>query len=173
MTVTSFNDLFIFELSDIYNAEKQLLKALPKMAEAATDAKLKEAFKSHLRETEGQVERIERAVQAEALELKRETCEAMKGLIKEGEEAIDEIEAGPLLDAALIVAAQKVEHYEIAGYGSLIELAKTLGYKRAVELLSETLAEEKGADEKLNTIALTAVNQTAALETGNKTGARV
>lgn len=164
MSVKSFEDLFIFELSDIYNAEKQLTRALPKMAAAATDEALKEAFTSHLKETEGQIERIERAVKAEGIKLKSETCEAMKGLIKEGDEAVSEIEAGPLLDAALIVAAQKVEHYEIASYGSLIELARQLGYKRAVELLGETLEQEKGADEKLSAIALSSVNQMAAQE---------
>lgn len=161
MTAKTFEELFIEELSDIYNAEKQLTKALPKMAKAASNQDLSAGFTTHLEETEGQIERIEKAVKAEGLTLKRKKCAAMEGLIEEGKEAIDELEEGPLRDVALIIAAQKVEHYEISGYGSLIELAKLLGYDKAVKLLGETLEEEKATDEKLTILATGDVNEEA------------
>jgi len=161
MTAKTFEELFIEELSDIYNAEKQLTKALPKMAKAASNQELSDGFTTHLEETEGQIERIEKAVKAEGLTLKRKKCAAMEGLIEEGKEAIEELEEGPLRDVALIIAAQKVEHYEISGYGSLIELVKLLGYDKAVKLLSETLEEEKATDEKLTVLATGDVNEEA------------
>jgi len=161
MSVKSFEDLFITELSDIYSAEKQLTKALPKLAEAASNEELKQALSDHLEETEGQVDRIEKIIKSEKLTLKRKKCEAMAGLIEEGAEAIETIEQGPLLDVAIIMGGQKVEHYEIAAYGSLIELGKLLGYDTAVDLLGETLEEEKGADEKLTDIAVGGVNEEA------------
>jgi len=153
MSVKTFEELFVYELSDIYNAEKQLLKALPNLIDAVSDNDLANAFSGHLKETEGQVERIERLAKLEGLELKSQTCQAMKGLIREGEEAIADFAEGPLRDVAIITAAQKVEHYEISGYGTLIQLAKQLGYKHAVGLLTETLSQEKGADEKLSSLA--------------------
>ncbi|MDE1151822.1 MAG: ferritin-like domain-containing protein [Micavibrio sp.] len=153
MSVKTFEELFIYELSDIYNAEKQLLQALPKLVEAVSDNDLANAFSGHLKETEGQVERIERLAKLEGLTLKSQTCQAMKGLIREGDEAIAEFTEGPLRDVAIITAAQKVEHYEISGYGTLIQLAKQLGYKHAFGLLTETLSQEKGADEKLSSLA--------------------
>ena len=161
MKITTLEEAFIHELSDIYNAEKQLTKALPKLAKAATNEMLTEGFEAHLTETEGQIARIEQLVDSNGLQLKRIKCRAMEGLIEEGKEIISEIEAGPVRDAMLISAAQKVEHYEIAGYGCLIELAKKLGYKDAAKLLAATLEEEKATDEKLNDIAITEVNDEA------------
>lgn len=162
MTQKTLQDLFIHELSDIYSAEKQLTRALPKMARAASAAKLAEAFTSHLEETRGQVERIDRIVDASGLRLKRIKCAAMEGLVEEGRDVIEEVEKGPVLDAALIAAAQKVEHYEIASYGTLCTFAKQLGQAEALTLLKETLAEEKAADEKLSTLALEQANAKAA-----------
>lgn len=153
MTTKTLNDLFIHSLSDIYSAEKQMTKSLPKMARASTHAGLRSAFETHLEETQGQIERIDRVVEATGIKLKRIKCVAMEGLVEEGQEQIDEIEKGPVLDTALIAAAQKVEHYEIAAYGSLIALAKQLGETDAVELLAETLKEEKATDDKLSLLA--------------------
>jgi ferritin-like metal-binding protein YciE len=153
MTTKTLNDLFIHSLSDVYSAEKQMTKSLPKMAKASTHSGLRSAFETHLEETQGQIERIDRIVEATGIKLKRIKCVAMEGLVEEGQEQIDEIEKGPVLDTALIAAAQKVEHYEIASYGSLIALAKQLGETAAVELLAETLKEEKATDEKLSLLA--------------------
>jgi ferritin-like metal-binding protein YciE len=114
---------------------------------------LSEAFKTHLEETQGQVERIDRVVETSGVKLKRVKCVAMEGLVEEGQEQIEEIEKGPILDAALIAAAQKVEHYEIAAYGTLATLAKKLGYTDGMNLLLETLEEEKATDEKLTMLA--------------------
>lgn len=152
--VKNFDDLFRHELSDLYNAERQLTKALPKMAKAATDPKLKKGFETHHAETEEQVGILERVFEACDIKPERITCEAMKGLIKEGEEAVDEIEAGPLLDCALIIAAQKVEHYEIAGYGSLCTLADQMGLGEAKKLLGKILDQEKATDDKLTQAAM-------------------
>ncbi len=162
MTQKTLQDLFIHELSDIYSAEKQLTRALPKMARAASEAKLAEAFTSHQEETRGQVERIDKIVEATGLRLKRIKCAAMEGLVEEGRDVIEDVEKGPVLDAALIAAAQKVEHYEIASYGTLCTFAKQLGQTDALALLKETLAEEKAADEKLNMLALEQTNAKAA-----------
>jgi ferritin-like metal-binding protein YciE len=153
MAVETLEDLFIHELSDTYSAEKQLTKALPRLARAATSPDLKAAFESHLEETLGQVERIDQIVELLGIKLKRIKCAAMEGLVEEGKEVIDEIDAGPLRDTALIGGGQKVEHYEIASYGTLAALAKQLGYKDAVPLLLATLQEEKNADEKLTMLA--------------------
>jgi ferritin-like metal-binding protein YciE len=159
--ITSLEDAFIHALSDIYSAEKQLTKALPKLAKAASNAQLAEGFTTHLEETQGQIERIDQIVDTTGIKLKRIKCLAMEGLVEEGAETIEEIEKGPVRDAMLIVGAQKVEHYEIAAYGSLVTIAKSLGYTDAARLLGETLAEEKATDEKLSTIALSEVNQEA------------
>ncbi|QYD70927.1 ferritin-like domain-containing protein [Paraburkholderia edwinii] len=153
MTAKTVHDLFVHSLSDIYSAEKQMTKALPKLARAATHSELSGAFTTHLEETQGQIERIDQVVEACGIRLKRVKCVAMEGLIEEGQEQIDEIESGPVLDAALIAAAQKVEHYEIAAYGSVIALAKQLGETHAVTLLLQTLKEEKATDEKLSLLA--------------------
>ncbi|MBU7443509.1 ferritin-like domain-containing protein [Paraburkholderia fungorum] len=154
MTTKTLKDLFIHSLSDIYSAEKQMTKSLPKMARAATSPDLRSAFETHLEETQGQIERIDQVVEATGVKLKRIKCVAMEGLVEEGQEQIDEIEKGPVLDTALIAAAQKVEHYEIAAYGSLIALAKQLGETAAAKLLSDTLKEEKATDEKLSLLAM-------------------
>lgn len=161
MSVKTVEDLFVHELSDIYSAEKQLTKALPKMARATQDPQLAEAFTMHLEETQGQIERIDQVVELTGIRLKRIKCAAMEGLVEEGKEIIDEVEKGPVRDAALIGAAQKVEHYEIASYGTLCVLAEQLGHKDAVKLLKETLAEEKATDEKLSTLALRRTNEKA------------
>ncbi len=165
MARKTIEDLFIHELSDIYSAEKQITRALPKMARASTNPLLSQAFQAHLEETQGQIERIDKIVEITGFKLKRMKCVAMEGLIEEGKELIDEIDKGPVLDAGLIGAAQKVEHYEISGYGTLIAMAKHLGLKNAaVQLLKETLAEEKSADEKLTQIAEQGGNQAATLD---------
>lgn len=154
MSIQTLQDLFLDELGDIYNAEKQLTKALPKMAEKATDEHLASGFREHLKETEGQIERIEKVAGICGLELPKVTCEAMKGLLREGEEMMGEIEDDSVLDAAMIMAAQKVEHYEIATYGCLLALGKCLGLEQeALDLLEETLNEEKRTDEKLSKLA--------------------
>ncbi|HEY9255082.1 MAG TPA: ferritin-like domain-containing protein [Stenotrophomonas sp.] len=162
MAVKTIEELFIHELSDIYSAEKQLTKALPKLARAATNPSLATAFETHLEETQGQIERIDQVVELLDIRLKRIKCAAMEGLVEEGKEVIDSVEAGPLRDAALIGGAQKVEHYEIAAYGTLAALAKQLGYKDALPLLLATLKEEKATDEKLTMLAEGGGNQQAA-----------
>ncbi|MFD1802913.1 ferritin-like domain-containing protein [Mixta tenebrionis] len=163
MTIQSLNDLFVHTLSDVYSAEVQLTRALPKMAQAATAEKLIEGFTQHLEETKGHIERLDQVIQAlDGVELQNVTCVAMEGLIKEGEEIIQEVEQGPVRDAGLIVAAQKVEHYEISSYGSLMALAKNLGYDNVVSVLKNTLDEEKATDEKLTMLAEQQVNQHAA-----------
>jgi len=153
MAATTLNDLFIRALSDVYSAEKQLTKALPRLARAAANPDLAAAFRTHLEETQGQIARIDQVVEKSNLKLKRVKCVAMEGLVEEGQEQIEEIEKGPILDAALIAAAQKVEHYEIASYGTLATLAKKLGYTDGMTLLLETLEEEKATDEKLTMLA--------------------
>lgn len=162
MAVKTIEDLFIHELSDIYSAEKQLTRALPRLARAASAPELKQAFETHLEETQGQVERIDQIVEALDVRLKRIKCAAMEGLVEESKEIIDSIPEGPLRDAALIGGAQKVEHYEIAAYGTLSAIAKQLGYKEALPLLQATLKEEKATDEKLTLLAEQAGNQRAA-----------
>lgn len=157
----TLDDLFVHMLSDIYSAEKQLTKALAKLSRAATSPELSTAFKTHLEETQGQVERIDQVVESTGVRLKRMKCVAMEGLIEEGQELIDEIEKGPVLDAGLVAAAQKVEHYEIAAYGSLCALGKQLGFTEGVKLLKATLEEEKATDLKLSTFAEKAGNAEA------------
>ena len=159
--IKSLEDAFIHALSDIYSAEKQLTKALPKMAKAASNAQLSDGFTTHLEETRGQIERIDQIVELTGVKLQRIKCLAMEGLVEEGQETIDEIDKGPVRDAMLIVAGQKVEHYEIASYGALVTIAKSLGHNDAAKLLAETLAEEKATDEKLNGLALSEINKDA------------
>ncbi|WP_215845625.1 YciE/YciF ferroxidase family protein [Candidatus Pantoea bituminis] len=154
MTVKTLNDLFIHDLSDIYSAEKQIARALPKMARAATDEKLIAAFNQHLEETRGQIERLDEIVEVTPeLKIKRMKCHALEGLVEEAQEIIDSVEKGEVRDQGLIGAAQKVEHYEIATYGTLYALATKLGYTKAAELLAETLNEEKQTDQKLTDVA--------------------
>ncbi|QBG86986.1 ferritin-like domain-containing protein [Xanthomonas oryzae] len=153
MAIKTVEELFIHELSDIYSAEKQLTKSLPRLARAATEPKLKQAFEVHLEETQGQIERIDQVVDVLGIKLKRIKCAAMEGLVEESREVIDEIEAGPVRDAALIGGAHKVEHYEIASYGTIAAMAKQLGHADALPLLLATLEEEKATDEKLTLLA--------------------
>lgn len=153
MSMESLADAFYDELRDILSAERQLVAALPKMAKAASDPKLQEAFRSHLEETKAQAERVEQAFEETGKAARAKTCEAMKGLIEEGEELIKKEDPSPALDAMLIAGAQKVEHYEIATYGTLCTWAETLGYTKALELLKQNIDEEKTADEKLSDIA--------------------
>lgn len=153
--------LFLDELADIYNAEQQLTKALPKMAKAAQSAELREAFQAHLEETESQISRLEQVAQGLGESIDRNKCEAMEGLIAEGKEIMDEFSNSPALDAALIAAAQKVEHYEIATYGTLACWAEQMGHDDAARLLQESLDEEKAANAKLNGIAESAANASA------------
>ncbi|AET94882.1 MULTISPECIES: ferritin-like domain-containing protein [Caballeronia] len=153
MASKTLQDLFIHSLSDVYSAEKQLTKALPKLARASSHSELKQAFQTHLEETNGQIERIDQVVELCGIKLKRIKCVAMEGLVEEGQEQIEDFEEGPIRDAALIGAAQKVEHYEIATYGTLATVAKQLGYTDAMKLLLETLEEEKSTDEKLTQLA--------------------
>ena len=160
--LNSMNDLLEYELRDLYSAETQLLEALPKMAEAASNTSLKEAFENHLEETREQQRRLDQIGQTLGVDLKGETCQAMKGLIKEGQEVIEMQGDSDVKDAALIAAAQRVEHYEIAGYGSAYHFAKQLGEGEVQELLEQTLVEEKDANAKLSHLAVESVNQEAA-----------
>jgi ferritin-like metal-binding protein YciE len=146
-------DLLQHELKDLYSAENQLSKALPKMANAAKNEKLRSAFEHHLEETEHQIERLEKVSSELNFDIKGEDCDAMKGLIKEGEEMIKKEAENAVHDAGLIAAAQRVEHYEIAGYGTIVRYLEMLDMKQAAKLMSETLHEEKEADVKLTKIA--------------------
>jgi ferritin-like metal-binding protein YciE len=153
--------LFLAELADMYDAEHRLVKALPKMAGAATHAELKAAFQAHLTETEGHVKKVELVFQAFGKEAKPMKCEATVGLLKEADEIAEDNEGEPTLNAGLISAAQKVEHYEIASYGCLRTWAELLGNQRAAKLLGEILAQEKAADETLTLLAIKACNPAA------------
>ena len=153
MKVESLRDLYLEQLQDLYNAEQQLIKALPKMAKAATSEELKTSIENHLEETKVQAERIETICQQMGEKASGKKCKAMEGLIKEGAETMGEDMEDSLMDAALIADAQRVEHYEIAGYGCVHAYATRLGEEEAAELLAQTLAEEKAADTKLNEIA--------------------
>jgi ferritin-like metal-binding protein YciE len=157
-SVTTMEDLFLHNLKDIYHAEKQLLKALPKMAKAASSEELRAAFEEHLQETEHQVERLEQVFQILDVAARGVKCAAMEGLVEEGSEVIDASMDAAVKDAALIGAANKVEHYEIATYGTLCSYAKQLGYDEALELLMATLEEEKAADRKLTELAESDIN---------------
>lgn len=162
MAIKTLEDLFIHELSDVHSAERQISKALPRLARAAENPELTAAFETHLEETVGQIERLDQVVELLGIRLKRIKCAAMEGLVEEGKEVIDSVEKGPVRDAALVGGAQKVEHYEIAAYGTLCALAKQLGYDDAVKLLKATLEEEKATDEKLTILAESGGNQRAA-----------
>jgi len=158
MKADTLLNLYIGELQDLYNAEKQLLKALPKMQEAASTEELAEAFGKHLIETNTHVERLETIIKDLGKKPGGEKCEAMKGLITEGDEIAEADGVDNVRDAGIIVAAQKVEHYEIAGYGSMCAFAKVLGRKQDLKLLTKTLEEEKAADAKLSELADGIVN---------------
>ncbi len=161
----SLKVLFVDELKDIYWAEKHLVKGLKKLAEGSTSDKLKNAFTTHLSETEGQIARLEQVFKSIGEEAEAIKCEAMNGLLKEADELLGDTEEGTeVRDVALISAAQKCEHYEIATYGTLKTLAGTLGYEEAKSLLEETLQEEKNADKLLSKIAEAGVNVSASKE---------
>ena len=153
MAAENLHELFVDELKDIYDAEKQLTKALPKLAKAAESEELRAAFEEHLEITRMQVNRLEEVFKSLGMAARGKTCEGMKGLIEEGQEMMQELEQGPTLDAALIASAQKVEHYEIASYGTLATFAEIMGHQDAKDLLGQTLDEEKEADEKLTQVA--------------------
>jgi len=162
----SFEDLFVNQIEDLYDAENRLTRALPKMADAAHSSQLKKAFEHHLTETQGHVSRLESIFRQLNKEPKRETCEAMKGLVSEGEEMIKAKGDADVKDAALIAAAQRVEHYEISGYGTARAFARRLGMTQAANLLQQTLTEEEAADQKLNQIAESSVNLQASAARG-------
>lgn len=149
----TLEDFFVDELKDVYNAEKQITKVLPKMAKAASSDDLKNAFETHLAETEGQVARLEKIGKIIGKTLSGKKCKAMEGLMEEGKELMEEDAAPEVLDVALIAEAQKVEHYEIATYGCLKTYARLLGYEEIEDLLQETLEEEGNADKTLTAIA--------------------
>jgi len=160
--IKTMNDLFVHQLQDIYYAEKQLVKALPKMAEKATDKQLKQGFLSHLDETKTHVQRLEQVFQMHGAEVKAVKCPAIDGIIEEADEVTGEVEDKSVLDAALINAAQAAEHYEITRYGSLIAWAKQLGRNDCASVLQKTLDEERATDKKLTTLAESKINLRAA-----------
>lgn len=162
MQLNSLKDLYVTELRDLFDAEQQLIEALPKMAQAATNQDLKKVFQQHLKETKNQVQRLEKVFKNLGQEPSGKTCEAMEGLISEGEEIVEAKGNAAARDAALIAAAQRVEHYEISGYGTVVAYARTLRRQEDVNLLEQTLEEEKDADELLNDVALEQVNREAA-----------
>ncbi|MGK9053891.1 ferritin-like domain-containing protein [Neorhizobium sp. CSC1952] len=161
MASKTLDDLFYETLKDIYYAERQIVKALPKMARGARDEKLKAAFEKHRDETEGQIERLKQVFEIIGKRAQGKTCPAIDGIIEEGEEILDEFKGNPALDAGLLAAAQAVEHYEISRYGTLRAWAQQLGLKDAVTLLQQTLAEETKTDETLTGLAESAVNRAA------------
>jgi len=167
----TLKDLLLDELADMYDAEQRIVKALPKMVKAATCDELKGAIQSHLKETEGHVRKLEQVFQSFDTRAKGKTCEATVGLLKEGDEIAAEFKGSPAINAALIAAAQKVEHYEMASYGCLHEWAELLGNPKAVGLLKQILDEEKGANESLNALAHDSLNQEA-LGESNENGSK-
>jgi ferritin-like metal-binding protein YciE len=157
----NLNELFEHQLKDLYSAEKQLIEALPKMVKNANDTKLKNAFESHLEETKNHKKRLEEICDKLGIEPTGEKCKAMAGLIKEAEGFIEEADAKDVMDAGLIAEAQRVEHYEISGYGTAVQYAKQLGHADIAKKLKETLDEEYGADDKLTKLAESRLNEAA------------
>ncbi len=168
----TLKDLFLNELADMYDAERRIVKALPKMAKAATCDELKAAIQSHLKETEGHVKKLEQVFQCFDVKAKGQTCEATVGLLAEGDEIAAEFKGSPAINAALIAAAQKVEHYEMASYGCLHEWAGLLGNPEAAGLLQEILDEEKAANESLTDLARAGKNQEALGESNEEEGSK-
>lgn len=163
---TLLHELFVEELKDIYWAEKHLVKALPKMRKAATSEELASAFEQHLAVTENQIARLEEVFELMDMPARAKKCEAMEGLVKECQNVIEDMPKGTAArDAGLIISAQKVEHYEIASYGSLVQLARTMGHEDVANILEETLEEEKEADQLLTELAVSGINITAENET--------
>lgn len=161
MSMDSLHDLFVNELKDLHSAERQLTKALPRLAKAAHSPELRKAFERHLAETEGQIERLDRILAELGEKGTGKKCKGMEGLIEEGKEILEEDGDPAVIDAALISTAQRVEHYEIAGYGCVRSYAELLGYKEAAQLLQQTLEEEEAADETLSKLAEGGLNQAA------------
>ncbi|HKP48523.1 MAG TPA: ferritin-like domain-containing protein [Gemmatimonadales bacterium] len=162
MSLDSLEKLFIEELKDVYNAEKQLVRALPRMAKAAESAQLQQAFTKHQKETEGHVQRLEQIFQQLGQSARGKTCKGMQGLVEEGKEVMEKEGEGAVIDAALIASAQRVEHYEIAAYGCLRTYAELLGMDQAVQLLQQTLAEEEATDKTLTQLGESGINEAAA-----------
>lgn len=160
-TKKNLNDLMLAFMQDVYYAERQILKALPKMAKAAQNEELKQALMHHREETQGQVERLQKAFEAMGKRAQGKTCEAINGLIEEGEEGIEEFPEGVVRDAGILANAQAVEHYEMARYGTIIAWAKACGQQEVAQLMQETLDEEKKADTLLNGLARKGINQQA------------
>ena len=167
MSVGTAEELFVDELKDIYSAEKQAVKAYPRLTKAVQSDELKQAMQEHLEQTKGQIERLDRIFEILEKRSSGKTCEGMKGLIEEAQTQLEEIEKGPVLDAAIIGALQRVEHYEIAAYGTVATLAEAMGQEEVKELLGETLDEEKETDERLTQVAQT-VNSEALTESGEE-----
>ena len=160
--VGTLHDAFIDELRDAYDAEKQLVKALPKMARAASSTDLREAFEMHLEETRGQIERLEQVFEGLDEKVRGKHCDGIAGIIEEGKAVMEEDFDETTMDACLIAGGQRAEHYEMAAYGTLVAWARAMGHTEAAELLQETLDEEKAADEKLSALAEGGINQGAA-----------
>jgi len=158
----TLHDAFLDELRDCYDAEKQLIKALPKMAKAASSAELRTAFEEHLEETRGHIERLEQVFESLDEKAKGKHCDGIAGIVEEGKNAMGEDFDDATMDAVLIASGQRVEHYEIAAYGTLVAWARGMGHNEAADLLQETLDEEKAADDKLTQIAEGGINQEAA-----------
>lgn len=163
MSLDSLEKLFLDELRDIYNAEKQITRALPRMAKAAESPELQQAFTKHLKETEGQIQRLEQVFKELGQAVRGKKCKGMEGLIEEGKEKLEEEGEPQVVDAALIASAQKVEHYEIAAYGCLRTYAELLGYTQAAQLLQQTLQEEEATDKKLTELGESGINEAAAM----------
>jgi ferritin-like metal-binding protein YciE len=176
----TLHDAFLDELRDLYDGEKQLTKALPKLAKAATSPVLREAFESHLEETRGHIERLEQVMEGLGEKVRGKHCDGIAGIIEEGKAMMEEEFDETTMDACLIAAGQRAEHYEIAAYGTIVAWAKAMGHDDAATLLAETLEEEKAADEKLTSLAEAGINQEAAdaahpeqaEETGRKSSGR-
>jgi ferritin-like metal-binding protein YciE len=160
--IKTFDDLFVHTLRDIYYAENQIVKALPDMVSKATDPTLKRGFETHLAETKGQISRLEKVFKLHGVDIKGVDCPAIDGILKEANEVAGEVADKKVLDAALIAAAQAVEHYEMTRYGTLVAWAKQLGRADCAALLEQNLQEERATDEKLNSLALSGVNRKAA-----------
>jgi len=169
MSVATAEELFVDELKDIYSAEKQAVKAFPRLAKAVQSEELKQAMQDHLEQTKGQVERLDRIFEILEKRSSGKTCEGMKGLVTEAQSQLEEIEKGPVLDCAIIGALQRIEHYEIAAYGTVATLAEAMGQEEVKELLGETLQEEKETDERLTEVAQS-VNSEALSEGSEEEG---
>ena len=160
--IKSMDDLFVHTLQDIYYAESQIAKSLPKMIERTTSPELRQAFQTHLTETQGQIKRLEQVFQMHGQPVKGVTCAAMDGILEEAQEIMGDVEDKEVLDAAMLASAQAVEHYEITRYGTLVAWAKQLGRQDCASVLQQNLDEEKATDRKLSTLAESRVNQRAA-----------